>query len=89
MTQPTTDCPKCGRSLAPLGEVTFHNQPMPLYGCPECITRRRVKGKVVELPLTFLLTPHGHPIDPANANGEIDRTEYQWLDSEGRWDMQR
>jgi hypothetical protein len=89
MIEPTTECPKCGRVLSPLGEVTFHNELMPLYGCPECITRRRVDGTLVELPLTFLLTPHGHPLDPADPNGEIDRTEYKFLDEEARWDQRR
>jgi hypothetical protein len=88
MTHPTTECPKCGRILLALGEVMFHNELMPLYGCPECITRRRVKGTVVELPLTFLITPQGHPLDPANPNGEVDCTQYKWLDDEARWDVQ-
>ena len=88
MLHPHTECPKCGRDLPPLGEVFFHDRFMPLYGCPECITRRRRKGRSVELPLTFLITPHGHPLDPASPDGEIDLTEHQWLDNEGRWDAQ-
>jgi endogenous inhibitor of DNA gyrase (YacG/DUF329 family) len=73
---PTVSCPKCGRQLPADGEVSFGGSTLPVYSCPECVTRTTFMGERMELPLTFLIGPDGKAYDPANPGGEIDLTEY-------------
>ena len=77
MTHPSVNCPKCGRLVAPQGEVTVRGAVLPLYCCPECLTRRTFMGDFMETGLVFLVGPDGKPFDPVNPDGEIDLTRYE------------
>lgn len=55
-------CPKCGRSLAPAGEVDDGRTVKPVYQCDECLTVGELFGKPFELPLTFTLDENGNPV---------------------------
>lgn len=49
---------------------------IPVYTCPECVTRTMFLGEAMESPLTFIVGPDGRAYDPAHPDGEIDLTEY-------------
>jgi hypothetical protein len=74
---PNVKCPKCGRQLAAEGELSFGGAALPVYSCPECVTRTVFPGERMELPLTFVIGPDGRAYDPANPDGEIDLTQYE------------
>ena len=63
--------------LAAEGELSFGGATIPVYSCPECVTRTTVLGERMELPLTFVIGPGGKPYDPARPDGEIDLTQYE------------
>jgi hypothetical protein len=72
---PPIPCPKCGRAL-PLA-IVFGGATIPVYCCPECVTRKEFTGERMELPLIFILGPDGKPCDPADPEGEIDLRQYE------------
>jgi hypothetical protein len=63
----TVPCPKCGRSLAPAGELTVLDSTFPVYTCDECVFRGDFLGQPLDmdLPLTFCINSAGRPFDPA------------------------
>jgi hypothetical protein len=75
MSYPNVACPKCGRTLAADGEITFAGVVLPVYCCPECVTRTDFMGERMELPLMFIIGPDGRAYDPANPDGQIDLTK--------------
>jgi hypothetical protein len=77
MAHRSINCPKCGRALSVHGEVTVRHLTMPMYCCPECVTRRTLMGEFTESPLVFLIGPDGQPFDPVNPDGEIDLRPYE------------
>ncbi|CAN5512153.1 hypothetical protein BH10PLA1_BH10PLA1_18590 [soil metagenome] len=54
---PVIPCPKCGRQLPADGEVSFGGAVIPVYQCPECITRTTFCGEPMEMALTFIIGP--------------------------------
>jgi hypothetical protein len=69
-------CPKCGRRLPAAGELSVEDVAVPVYSCPECVTRATFAGEEVELPLTFILGPGGRPFDLAHPGDDIDLKPY-------------
>jgi len=63
--------------LPPGGEISLGAATIPVYQCPECVTRTTFLGEPMELPLTFIIGPDGNPYDPVNPDGEIDLTKYE------------
>ena len=72
----TVPCPKCGRPLAPAGEVTVRippcgEQTFPTYQCDECLRTVQMFGEPVEIALTFCVDEQGRPFDPAEPDGKL------------------
>jgi hypothetical protein len=63
----TVPCPKCGRQLAPDGELTILDHSFPVYTCEECVVRGDFLGEPLDLDLnlTFCINAEGRPFDPA------------------------
>jgi|GEM_PF-2642736 len=74
---PTIPCPKCSRPLPADGEIACGGATIATYCCPECVTRRKFMGEMMELPLMFIVGPDGRAYDPADPDGAIDLTEYE------------
>ena len=66
------NCPKCGRSLAPSGEVESHGaESGDVYQCLECVRVVDMGGEGFEIALTFMLDERGRPFDPADPDADL------------------
>ena len=74
---PTVNCPKCRRPLRPDCHLLIDGVAVPVYVCPECLTRGSFLGQPVDMPLTFVLNAAGRPVDPADPDQELDLTPYE------------
>jgi len=67
----TVPCPKCGRPLAPAGELTVGDRIFPSYQCDECLMQVEMFGTRQEVALTFCVDAQGRPFDPATPDGKL------------------
>jgi hypothetical protein len=73
----SVSCPKCGRALKADGEVAVDLQTVPVYVCPECVTRWSFLGRTMEMPLTFIVRADGRAVDPYDPEGGFDLRPYE------------
>jgi len=64
----TVACPKCGRPLAPSGELSAGDASAAVYQCEECTMTGDLLGESIEVALTFVLDAAGRPIDSATGD---------------------
>jgi len=70
MNYPNFPCPKCKRSLPPIGELAVDADTFPMYQCDDCIVDTMLFGAPMQLPYTFYVGADGAPVDAKDLAAE-------------------